>query len=71
MSMAIIGIGPMEIAVIAVIALLVIGPQKLPETARAVGRGMRELRESFSTEEEDDEDEEPEEPEVPAITPRP
>ena len=42
------GIGPMEIAVIAVIALLVLGPSRLPEAARSLGKGMKEMRDSFS-----------------------
>jgi sec-independent protein translocase protein TatA len=46
--MAFFSVGPLEIAVLAVIALLVLGPQKLPEAARSVGRGMRELREAMS-----------------------
>lgn len=37
-------VGPLEILVILVLALLVFGPNKLPELARTVGRGMRELR---------------------------
>ena len=37
-------IGPMEILVILVIALLIFGPNKLPEMARTVGRGVREVR---------------------------
>ena len=37
-------IGPLELLVVAVIALLVLGPQRLPDAARAVGRGMREFR---------------------------
>ena len=37
----------MEIAVIAVIALIVLGPQKLPEAARSLGKGFREMRDSF------------------------
>ena len=41
-------VGPLEIAVLAVIALLILGPQKLPEAARSVGRGMREMREALS-----------------------
>ena len=40
--------GPLELMVILVIALIVLGPQKLPEAARSVGRGMRELKESLS-----------------------
>ena len=41
--------GPLELMVILVIALIVLGPQKLPEAARSVGRGMRELKESLTT----------------------
>ena len=40
--------GPLELMVILVIALIVLGPQKLPEAARSVGKGMRELRESLT-----------------------
>jgi TatA/E family protein of Tat protein translocase len=37
-------IGPAEILVILLVALLVFGPHRLPEIGRQVGRGMRELR---------------------------
>lgn len=37
-------LGPAEILVIFVVALLVFGPTRLPEVGRQVGRGMRELR---------------------------
>jgi len=37
-------VGPAEILVILVVALLVFGPQRLPELARQVGSAMRELR---------------------------
>ena len=39
-----IGIGPLEILVLLIVALLVIGPEKMPEVARAVARLMRDLR---------------------------
>lgn len=45
--------GPLELMVILVIALIVLGPQKLPEAARSVGRGMRELKESLSTDDDE------------------
>ena len=37
-------IGPLEILVVAVIALIVFGPQRLPELARSIGRAMAEFR---------------------------
>ena len=38
------GIGPVELAVVLVVALLVMGPKKLPELARTLGRGLAEFR---------------------------
>jgi sec-independent protein translocase protein TatA len=43
-----------ELIVILIIALLVLGPQRLPEAARSVGRGMRELKESLQGVDDDD-----------------
>ncbi len=37
-------LGPAEILVIFVVALMVFGPNRLPEIARQVGRGFREFR---------------------------
>jgi sec-independent protein translocase protein TatA len=56
--MAFFSVGPLEIAVLAVIALLVLGPARLPEAARSVGKGMRELREAMSGEGDDEDDDE-------------
>lgn len=39
------GVGPAELIVIAVVALVVFGPDKLPEFARQAGRLVRQLRE--------------------------
>lgn len=44
---------------ILVIALLVLGPTRLPETARSLGRGMRELRDSLQGIGGEDEEEAP------------
>lgn len=41
-------IGPLEILVVAVLALLVFGPEKLPEMARSVGKGMTQLKKMAS-----------------------
>jgi sec-independent protein translocase protein TatA len=59
MAMAFLSPSPMELVVILVIALLVLGPSRLPETARSLGRGMRELRDSLQGYGADDTDEEP------------
>ncbi|MDQ3767990.1 MAG: twin-arginine translocase TatA/TatE family subunit [Actinomycetota bacterium] len=41
-------IGPGELIVVLIIALLVIGPKKLPDMARSLGNGMREFKDSVS-----------------------
>ena len=38
------GIGPLEMVIILLIALIVIGPKRLPEVLRTIGRIMGELR---------------------------
>ncbi len=40
------GMGMGEILLIAVVALLVVGPDRLPATAKAIGKGIRDLRAS-------------------------
>jgi len=54
-------ISPLEIIVLLVIALIVLGPQRLPEMARSVGRGMREFRAALTSDRDDDEDEDEDE----------
>lgn len=39
---------PTHLLFVAVIALLVLGPKKLPEVARALGKGVREFRETVN-----------------------
>jgi sec-independent protein translocase protein TatA len=51
-----VSVGPMEIVVILIIALIVLGPKKLPEMGRSVGRGMREFRSAVSMDSGDEED---------------
>jgi sec-independent protein translocase protein TatA len=53
------GIGPMELIVVLVIALIVFGPKKLPDLGRSLGGGMREFKNSITGK--DDEEEEPRE----------
>jgi sec-independent protein translocase protein TatA len=47
--------GPLELLVILAVALIVLGPARLPEAARSVGRGMRELKDSLQGADDDDE----------------
>lgn len=41
-------IGAPELIIIAVIALIIFGPGKLPEVAQSLGRGVREFRKAAS-----------------------
>ncbi|HEX2435313.1 MAG TPA: twin-arginine translocase TatA/TatE family subunit [Solirubrobacterales bacterium] len=41
-------IGPLEIAIVLVIALIIFGPKKLPELGRSAGRGIREFKNSVT-----------------------
>ena len=52
-------ISPLEITVLLVIALSVLGPQRLPDMARSVGRGMREFRAALSSDHSDDDETDP------------
>jgi TatA/E family protein of Tat protein translocase len=41
-------IGPQEILIVLVIALVVLGPKKLPEMARSLGKGVKEFKEGIN-----------------------
>jgi sec-independent protein translocase protein TatA len=55
-------VGPGEIILVLAIALIVLGPKRLPSAARSVGRGLREFKQSLTeadpraTEKDDDEE---------------
>jgi sec-independent protein translocase protein TatA len=49
-------IGPMELIIVLVIALIVIGPKRLPEVGKSLGRGMREFKDSLSGDHRDEDD---------------
>jgi sec-independent protein translocase protein TatA len=46
-------IGPLEIAIVLVIVLLIFGPKRLPDLGRSMGRGMREFKDSVTGKDED------------------
>jgi sec-independent protein translocase protein TatA len=52
-------VGPLEIGIVLVIALIVFGPKRLPELGRSLGKGIREFRGSLSGDHDDDDDEGP------------
>lgn len=56
-------IGPTELVLILVIALIIFGPAKLPEIGRAIGKGLREFKSAAkditSSTQDNDSEEEP------------
>jgi sec-independent protein translocase protein TatA len=55
-------VGPLELIVILAIALIVLGPKKLPEVGRSIGKGMREFRDGLSGGDRDRDDDDEERP---------
>ena len=47
-------IGPLELGIVLVIALVIFGPKRLPELGRSMGRGIREFKSSISGDSDDD-----------------
>jgi len=52
-------IGPMEIAIVLIIALIVLGPKRLPDAGKSLGKGLRGFKDSMSgmLDSDDDKDE--------------
>ncbi len=48
-------IGPLEIAIVLIIALVIVGPKKLPELGKSAGKGFREFKDSVTGGSDDDE----------------
>ena len=59
-------VGPMELLLVGIIALIVLGPKRLPEVGRSLGKGMREFKDSLAGLTDDDEDEQKKKLEEPA-----
>jgi sec-independent protein translocase protein TatA len=51
-------IGPLEIAVVLIIVLIIFGPKRLPELGQSMGRGIREFKASLTGDKDKDEPEE-------------
>ena len=50
------GIGPLELIIVLVIALVIFGPKRLPDLGRSLGSGMREFKDSITAKSNDDDD---------------
>jgi sec-independent protein translocase protein TatA len=66
-------IGPLELAIVLVIALVIFGPKRLPDLGKSLGSGMREFKDSLTGKDDDDEDDEEDQAqlEVAASQPQP
>jgi sec-independent protein translocase protein TatA len=51
-------VGPLEIAVVLIIVLIIFGPKRLPELGQSMGRGIREFKNSLSGDKDQDSPEE-------------
>ena len=47
-------IGPLEIGIVLIIALVVFGPKRLPDLGHSLGKGIREFKDSVSGNEKDE-----------------
>jgi len=47
-------VGPMELVIVLVVALIVLGPKRLPEVGRSLGNGLREFKDSLQNPGHDD-----------------
>ena len=52
-------VGPLELAVVLIIALVIFGPKRLPELGKSMGKGIREFRSSVSGKDDDEEESKP------------
>ena len=54
-------VGPLEIILVLIVALVVFGPKKLPDLGHSLGKGIREFKDGISSDK-SSADVEPEEP---------
>jgi len=49
-------VGPLELVIVLVIALVILGPKRLPEVGKSIGNGMREFKDAISGNSNDDDE---------------
>jgi sec-independent protein translocase protein TatA len=47
-------VGPLELAIVLIIALVIFGPKRLPELGKSLGNGIREFKNSVTSTHDDD-----------------
>jgi sec-independent protein translocase protein TatA len=61
-------IGPLELGLVLIVALIILGPKKLPDMGRSLGKGMREFKTAISGDSRDDHDDDDKAPALTAAT---
>ncbi len=51
-------VGPMELVIVLVIALIILGPKRLPDAGRSLGNGIREFKGAITGDKDKDRDDE-------------
>jgi sec-independent protein translocase protein TatA len=64
-------IGPLELAIVLIIALVIFGPKRLPDLGRSLGKGMREFKDSIAGNDDDEDAPEQAKLEMQAQQPQP
>jgi sec-independent protein translocase protein TatA len=64
-------IGPLELAIVLVIALVIFGPKRLPDLGKSLGSGMREFKDSLTGKGDEDEEDEEEQAQLEAAASQP
>jgi sec-independent protein translocase protein TatA len=57
-------VGPLELAIVLIIALVIFGPKRLPELGKSLGNGIREFKSSVTGSDDDDDSDDDEPPEI-------
>jgi sec-independent protein translocase protein TatA len=58
-------IGPFELIIVLVIALIVLGPKRLPDAGKSIGAGLREFKDALSGDSADEAERSPSKPIAP------